>query len=987
MKILEKIYTFMVATILILSCLMQVQSSILNNEISGTPIGWTDDIRLTNETTQDVNPSLNLENGHVHLVWEKDTTGAGGHYDIFYINSNNNGNDWCNPVRITNGVPGIYCRNPQIGVNDSNLHAIWDDNDAIAREIKYCSSLDGGQTWNPPKMISVDDGWNSQYAKIAVNGSQIHVVWVDERHRAESLPWNTELYYMRSLDGGITWDDGLGNIGQERRLTNALYESTEPSIAVEGDVVQLIWGDTRNGVTIGDVYYMRSLDKGATWDDGLGNIGQDRRLTINNTNHMFSTMAMNGSSIHVAWVDEVWPGPNYYIYYRNNNDNGATWEPIQLLTGPSQMIVSPDIDVAGNEVNVVWDDSRNGDIFHPEIYFKNSTDGGMTWNPDLRLTYNLTGASQWPRISIVDGMKHVVWWDDRDGNSEIYYKRFPDFSTDTTPPTLTYISPPTPPDNATLATKQKAVIRVHYYENESAASNATLFWKNSTGTWNSKPMTNISFWNGSYNNYFEANFTESSPTTVTYYVNCTSSANLTTMAPIRTLNFANISVNDPYPIYGYAYLYNGAGGIYNPLPLINAQVEITWWNVYLNNWQTITTNTIGTGQYSVDIMNYTNGGVVFCNATAPAPFSNRGYNWTIVDVAGAPGGRQQNIVCGVPYDIVITNYPLAVPVNSPFGITYEIQDTDGNLCQGYYSFSDGLIHISANGSYSAPPDYTFEGLLSGTPGTRIETITLGLPLGQRWLNVSEGPDLNPYLTPWGAFYQYNGILGFLKDWDNVTINVTGAGFLWRLEQGWNLICVPANPVQKGGNGIFDSYDALNITFAITGDPGMSIANRLSGNPSAYEVFDMGMPENGAFPMNGVHGYWLYLTAPGPFVVNVTAQNYSVVGANVVNLAVGWNLLGFTHNISTGGAQPGGWNSALSASHFTNGIVDSDLNVPPRNKIVVTWWDPIVQWYHSYVVTPTFPGMPTHDWVYDTTYAYGYWVWTDAAVQITFDMQY
>jgi len=450
---------------------------------------------------------------------------------------------------------------------------------------------------------------------------------------------------------------------------------------------------------------------------------------------------------------------------------------------------------------------------------------------------------------------------------------------------------------------------------------------------------------------------------------------------------ANETVNDPYPIYGYFYLYDGSGGVYSPLPLINAQVEITWWNVWLNDWQTITTNTIGTGQYSVDLMNYTNGGVVFCNASAPGPFNNLGYNWTTINVTGAPGGRRQDIVCGIPYDVVLTAYPLAVPVNSPFGITYEIHDIDGNLCQGYYTFSDGSVNISANGSYSAPPDYTFDGLASGTPGTRTETITLGLPLGQRWLNVSEGPDLNPFLTPWGAFYLYNGTPGFLKDWDNVTINVTGAGFLWRLELGWNLICVPASPVQKGGNGIFDSYDALNITFSVTADPGISIADRLGGNPSAYNVFDMGMPENVAFPMDGVHGYWLYLSVPGPFVVSVIAQNYSTAGANVANLAVGWNLMGFTHNITGGGAQPGGWNSPLTASHFTNGNVDTDLDLPPRNKLVATWWDAPVQWYHSYVVTTLFPGMPTHDWAYDTTYAYGYWIWSDSAIQVNFDTEY
>jgi len=100
--------------------------------------------------------------------------------------------------------------------------------------------------------------------------------------------------------------------------------------------------------------------------------------------------------------------------------------------------------------------------------------------------------------------------------------------------------------------------------------------------------------------------------------------------------------------------------------------------------------------------------------------------------------------------------------------------------------------------------------------------------------------------------------------------------------------------------------------------------------------------------------------------------------------VGWNILGFTHNISSGGSQGGGWHKALRAQAFTNGSIAVGLNVTPRNKLVATWWNAVPQWYNSYVVTTSFPGMPTHDWTYDTTYAYGYWLWSDAAVTVRFD---
>jgi len=32
-------------------------------------------------------------------------------------------------------------------------------------------------------------------------------------------------------------------------------------------------------------------------------------------------------------------------------------------------------------------------------------------------------------------------------------------------------------------------------------------------------------------------------------------------------------------------------------------------------------------------------------------------------------------------------------------------------------------------------------------------------------------------------------------------------------------------------------------------------------------------------------------------------------------------------------------------------------------------------------------MPSRDWAYDTTYAYGYYLWTDAPITVIFDKEY
>jgi len=84
----------------------------------------------------------------------------------------------------------------------------------------------------------------------------------------------------------------------------------------------------------------------------------------------------------------------------------------------------------------------------------------------------------------------------------------------------------------------------------------------------------------------------------------------------------------PYPVFGFVYLYDGtsAGG-YTPLASMGgATVEVTWWDIY-NGWSTIMTVTNPIGQYSVDLLNYTDGGIVYVNATFDAPFSNNGYNF------------------------------------------------------------------------------------------------------------------------------------------------------------------------------------------------------------------------------------------------------------------------------------------------------------------------------------------------------------------------
>jgi hypothetical protein len=159
-----------------------------------------------------------------------------------------------------------------------------------------------------------------------------------------------------------------------------------------------------------EIYYKRSTDNGATWE-------QDVRLTNENNNSHSPSIAVCDSIVHVAWVDER--DGNYEIYYKRSVDNGVTWEQDVRLTDDPNHSVYPSIAVCDSIVHVAWCDNRDG---NSEIYYKRSVDNGVTWEQDVRLTDD-PNHSVYPSIAVCDSIVHVAWVDYRDGNSEIYYKR------------------------------------------------------------------------------------------------------------------------------------------------------------------------------------------------------------------------------------------------------------------------------------------------------------------------------------------------------------------------------------------------------------------------------------------------------------------------------------------------------------------------------------------------------------------------------------
>ena len=365
---------------------------------SMTSAQWQPDARLTNASgysyTSWTKEGLKSNGNILHFVWYDDRD---GNNEIYYKRSIDGGVTWETDTRLTNNSSNSH--NPSLLASGSNLQVVWCDyRDGNGSEVYHKRSTDYGTTWGADTRLTNASSYSSG-ASLSESASLLHLIWYDNRDG------NQEIYYKSSTDGGTTW-------GNDTRLTNAAGNSLFPDVSISGSTLHVVWYDGRDGNN--EIYYKRSTDAGITW-------GTDTRLSNNTSVSELGAVSASGQVVHVVWYDNF--EGNYEIYYKRSTNGGTNWEANTRLSNNSANSSQPDITVSGSNVNVVWQDNRDGKY---EIYYKNSTNSGLTWGADTRLTTtNTTDNVKLPQIHVSGSSLHVVWSDTRDGNFEIYYKKNP----------------------------------------------------------------------------------------------------------------------------------------------------------------------------------------------------------------------------------------------------------------------------------------------------------------------------------------------------------------------------------------------------------------------------------------------------------------------------------------------------------------------------------------------------------------------------------
>lgn len=358
---------------------------------------WQNDIRLTNNSGSsltNLGKSIAVENNNLHVCW---IDNRDGNFEVYYKRSTNAGANWSSDQRLTNSAAVSYATS--ICIEGANVYITFSDDRTGYFEIYFLKSTNRGLNWSSETRISTNDLYHSYESDIKAN-VYIYAAWLEER------AGDLDIYFSRSANYGSTWSSPV-------KITPNLYAQKYPVLSASGSNVHVVFQDERaGGTTNTEIYYMRSTNNGLNWS-GETNLSEHNGFSYNG--YVYTT----GTTVHAVWDDD-WTG-NREIFYRRSTNNGANWSGDAILTVNSGVSAGPSLTASGIYAHMVWSDERDG---NREIYYKISTNNGSTWSSDLRLT-NSSGYSGTASICHSGNALNVLWYDDRNGNNEIYFKRNP----------------------------------------------------------------------------------------------------------------------------------------------------------------------------------------------------------------------------------------------------------------------------------------------------------------------------------------------------------------------------------------------------------------------------------------------------------------------------------------------------------------------------------------------------------------------------------
>ena len=356
--------------------------------------GWQGDLRLTNDPGSSFPPPNNCKNiavdgaGRIHVVW---ADSRDKNYEIYHKYLSEGA--WSEDTRLT--FDTADSKRPNLAVDIlGRVHLAWNDLRDGNMEI-YHMMWDG--SWGPEERVSFSQA-DSYASSMASEGYNIHMVY------QEDVDGTIRIVY-RSFDL-FAWSapEYLSSVESGRSMVPAV------AAGPDGSVHAAWWneGTDPEGTGFNRIRYREKTGEWSPEETISGPEAEAMRPSI---------VVDDSGRVHVAWIDKR--GSFEQIYYRYRGDSG--WEDEICLTKSECTHYHPSLALSGGGLRLVYWANIPSES-NPGVFFMEREDA--SWSSALRVSSESSRASLCAIAAGAEGILHVAWKDDRDGNEEMYYNSY-----------------------------------------------------------------------------------------------------------------------------------------------------------------------------------------------------------------------------------------------------------------------------------------------------------------------------------------------------------------------------------------------------------------------------------------------------------------------------------------------------------------------------------------------------------------------------------
>jgi hypothetical protein len=242
---------------------------------------------------------------------------------------------------------------------DNNIQNLRSDSTPETNEIFFIKSTNAGDNFTDPENISNNPG-SSENPAIAVSGNAVYVVWSNNTSN------NNEILFVKSTNAGDNFTD-------PENISNNPGSSDNPSIAVSGNAVYVVWS---NSASNSEILFIKSTNAGDNFTDPE-NISNNAGTSEN------PIIAVSGNTVYVVWIDTT--SGNNQVPVSVSENGGKNFSTPIIISNNADDISNPQITISGDNVSITWIDNSSG---NNKIVIAESTDGGNSFNAPRTISNN-----------------------------------------------------------------------------------------------------------------------------------------------------------------------------------------------------------------------------------------------------------------------------------------------------------------------------------------------------------------------------------------------------------------------------------------------------------------------------------------------------------------------------------------------------------------------------------------------------------------------